>query len=50
MLKPPINWVLEALPPGIKQLGLEVDNSPSISAEVKKMWVCTSTPPHAFMS
>jgi hypothetical protein len=33
--QPPIQWVLEALPPGVKQSGREADHSPPSSAEVK---------------
>jgi hypothetical protein len=29
--------------PGVKRQGREADQSPSISAEVKKMWIYTST-------
>jgi hypothetical protein len=32
---PPIQWILEALPPGIKWLGHEDDHSPPFSAEIK---------------
>jgi hypothetical protein len=28
----------------------EADHSPPASAEVKKMWIYTSTPPYAFMA
>jgi hypothetical protein len=42
--QPPIQWVLGALSLGVKRLGREVDHSPPISAEVKKMWIYTSTP------
>jgi hypothetical protein len=35
----PIQWV-----PGVKGPGREADHSPPDSAEVKKMWVYTSTP------
>jgi hypothetical protein len=28
----------------------EADHSPLASAEVKKIWIYTSTPPYAFMS
>jgi hypothetical protein len=35
--------------PGAKQPGHEVDDSPTASAEVKKMCIYTSTPPYAFM-
>jgi hypothetical protein len=36
--------------PGVKRPGREADHSPSTSAEVKKMWIYTSTPPYAFMA
>jgi hypothetical protein len=39
-----------ALSPGVKRPGREVDHSPPASAEVKKMWTYTSTPPYAFMA
>jgi hypothetical protein len=42
--QPPIQWVLVALSPGVKQPGCEVDYSPPTSAEVKKMWIYISTP------
>jgi hypothetical protein len=35
---------------GAKRPGRETDNSPPTSAEVKKMWIYTSTPPYAFMA
>jgi hypothetical protein len=35
---------------GGKAVGHETDHSPPASAEVKKMWICTSTPPYAFMA
>jgi hypothetical protein len=38
--QPPIQWV----PLGVKRPGREVDHSPPTSAEVKKMWIYTSTP------
>jgi hypothetical protein len=44
--QPPIQW----LPGGVKQLGHEADCSPPASADVKKMWICISTPPYAFMA
>jgi hypothetical protein len=40
----PIKWV-----PGVKRQGLQADHSPPTSAEVKKMWIHTSTPPYVFM-
>jgi hypothetical protein len=43
--QPPIQWV-----PGVKRPGREADDSPPASAEVKKMWIYTSTPPYAFMA
>jgi hypothetical protein len=45
----PIKWVPGALLPGIKQPVREADHLPSASAEVKKMWIYTSTPPYAFI-
>jgi hypothetical protein len=39
-----------ALSPGVKRPGLKADHSPPASAEVKKMWIYSSTPPHAFMA
>jgi hypothetical protein len=46
----PIQWVPGALSPGVKRLELEADHSPPTSVEVKKMWIYTSNPPHAFMA
>jgi hypothetical protein len=48
--QPPIQWVPGALSPGVKQPEREADHSPPTNAEVKKTWVCTSTPPYAFMA
>jgi hypothetical protein len=36
--------------PGVKRQGREADHSPPTSAEVKKMWIYTYTPPYAFMA
>jgi hypothetical protein len=47
---PPIQWVTVALSTGLKRLGRESDHSPPTSAEVKKMWIYTSTPPYTFIS
>jgi hypothetical protein len=47
--QPPIQWVPGSLSPGVKRPGREADHSPPASAEVKKMWICISTPPYAFM-
>jgi hypothetical protein len=48
--QPPIQWVPVALSPGLKRSGREADHSPPTSAEVKKIWIYTSTPPYAFMA
>jgi hypothetical protein len=37
-------------PLGVKRPRLEADHSPPSSAEVKEMWIYTSTPPYAFMA
>jgi hypothetical protein len=34
--------------PGVKRQRREADHSPPSSAEVKKMWIYTSTPPYVF--
>jgi hypothetical protein len=49
-LQPPIQWVPWAHSPGVKRSGREVDRSHPTSAEVKKMWIYTSSPPYAFMA
>jgi hypothetical protein len=41
---PPTQWVPGALSPGVKRPGREVGHSHPTSAEVKKMWIYTSTP------
>jgi hypothetical protein len=43
--QPPIQWTQ-----GVKRPWREADHSPPASAEVKKVWICTSTPPYAFMT
>jgi hypothetical protein len=48
--RPPVQWVPGALSPEVKQLGCDADHSPPTSAEVKKMWINTSTPPYAFVA
>jgi hypothetical protein len=45
-----IQWFPGALSPGVKRLGREVDHSPPTTAEVKKMWIHTSTPPYALVA
>jgi hypothetical protein len=37
-------------PPGVKRPRCEVDHSPPTSAEVKKIWIYTSTQAYAFMA
>jgi hypothetical protein len=37
------------LSPGVMRQERETDHSPPTSAEVKKMWIYTSTPPYVFM-
>jgi hypothetical protein len=37
-----IQWVPEALSPGVKRSGREADHSPPTSAEIKKMWIYTN--------
>jgi hypothetical protein len=39
-----------ALSLAVKRQGREADHSPPASAEAKKMWIYTSTPPYAFMA
>jgi hypothetical protein len=48
--QPPIQWVPEALSPGVKRAGRGADNSPPTSTQVKKMWIYTYAPPYAFMA
>jgi hypothetical protein len=48
--QPPTQWVPGALSPGVKRLGCEADHSPPTSAEVKKMWIYTSTTPYVSMA
>jgi hypothetical protein len=40
----------EVLSPRVKQPGREGDHSPPTSAEIKKTWLYTSTPPYVFMA
>jgi hypothetical protein len=46
----PIQCVPRALSQGVRRPGREADHSPPASAEVKKMWIYTTTPPYAFMT
>jgi hypothetical protein len=43
--QPPIQWVPGALSPRVKRPEREAHHSPPTSAEVKKMWTYTPTPP-----
>jgi hypothetical protein len=38
------------LSPGVKRPGRESGQSPPASAEAKKMWIYTTTPPYALMA
>jgi hypothetical protein len=42
-----LEWVPGALSPVVKRQGREAHHSPPTSAQVKKMWISTSTPPYA---
>jgi hypothetical protein len=44
------NGYWEALSLRVKWQGCVADHSPPTSAEVKTMWIYTSTPPYAFMA
>jgi hypothetical protein len=46
---PNLQCVPVALSPGVKRPGREAHHSPPASDEVKKIWMCTSIPPYAFM-
>jgi hypothetical protein len=46
----PNQWIPGTLSPGLKLSGRGADHSPPTDAEVKKMWLYTSTPPYAFMA
>jgi hypothetical protein len=43
-----IQWVSSSLSPGLKRARSEFNHSPPTSSEVKKSWICTSTPPYVF--
>jgi len=45
----PFQWLLEALSPGIKWPGHEVNHSPASSARVKNGWNYTFMPINTFM-
>jgi hypothetical protein len=42
--QPPNQRLLGALSSGIKRQGREADHSPPASAEIKEIWIYTSTP------
>jgi hypothetical protein len=42
--QPPIPWVPGDLSPWVKRQGCEADHLPPTSAEVKTLWIYTSTP------
>jgi hypothetical protein len=48
--QPPIQCVPGAVSQGAKREGSEADNSSPASAEVKKMWIYTFTPPYTIMA
>jgi hypothetical protein len=48
-IQPPIEWVAGGILPGVKRSEHEINHSLADSAEVKKMWIYTATPSHAFM-
>jgi len=48
--QPPIQWVLANVFLEVKRLGLEANNSPPSSSDVKNAWSYTSTPKYVFMA
>jgi hypothetical protein len=48
--QPPIRSVPRALSLGVKRQGREAVHLCPTSAEVRKMWIYTSTPPYTFMA
>jgi hypothetical protein len=46
----PIQWVPEALSPGVKRPGREANHSPPSNGEVKNRWSYTSTPFYIFVA
>jgi hypothetical protein len=46
----PIQWVPRALSPGVKRPGSEANHPLRTSAEIKKMWIYTSTPAYSFLA
>jgi hypothetical protein len=54
LLRGPLNLLyngyLGGFSPEVKRPRSETNHSPPTSAEVKKIWIYTSTPPYAFMA
>jgi hypothetical protein len=48
--QPHIQWLPGALSHGVKRPGREAYPSPPASAEIKKMWIYTSTSPYVFLA
>jgi hypothetical protein len=46
---PLIQWILEALFPGLKWLGCEANHSPPCNAKVRNSWSCTFNTPYVFI-
>jgi hypothetical protein len=46
--RPPIQWIQGAVSREVKLQGREAERSPPINAEIKKMWIYTSTSPYFF--
>jgi hypothetical protein len=47
--QPPVQWILAAFSPGVKQLGYQANHSLLSSAEVKNAYSYTSTHPYMFL-
>jgi hypothetical protein len=48
--QPPVQWVLGAPSSSVNRQAPEANHSPPTSAEVKKTWIYTSTPPYVLMA
>jgi len=49
-IQPPVQWIPEALIPGVKWPESETDRSPTSSAKVKNAWRHISTPKYILMA
>jgi hypothetical protein len=49
LTQPPIQLIERVPSPRVKRQEREADHLPPTIADVKKMWICTSTPLYAFM-